>query len=145
MDAQFEKVEDCQAGLSALRPFHQQEGGNDGDGDGSTLIVNLACGFKHGKGFDDMPDLMGHMGGVMAGFGADGPGFAAVRQPITSGPNFPDLFIFSVYENMSHWGRYVAQLFGTDAGQRMRNHMDMVVDCHISMWNGTMVVAPDDQ
>ena len=45
----------------------------------------------------------------------------------------------------SRAGRYVAQLFGTDAGQRMRNHMDMVVDCHISMWNGTMVVAPDDQ
>jgi len=92
-----------------------------------------------------MPDLMGHMGAVMNSYGDDGPGFAAVRQPITSGPNYPDVFVFSVFDDMNHWTKYVTQLFGTDAGQRMRNHMDMVVDCHISMWSSQMVVTPDEE
>ena len=91
-----------------------------------------------------MADLARHMGAVMTGFGADGPEFAAVRQPITSGPNYPDLFIFSVFENMTHWSKYVMQLFGTDEGQLMRRHMDAVVDCDISMWDSQLVVAPDE-
>ena len=144
VQAAFDRVEDCTAGLSALRPFHQQEGEGDGDDEATTLIVNQACTFKHGKGYDDMPDLMAHMGGVMGSFGADGPGFAAVRQPITGGPNYPDVFVFSVFESAGHWGRYVAQLFGTDGGERMRNHMAMVLDCNLSTWAGEMVVTPDE-
>lgn len=65
---------------------------------------------------------------VMASFGVDGPGFAAVRQPITRGPDFPDLFIFSVFDDMTRWSKYVVQLFGTDAGQRMHSHMVVTPD-----------------
>ena len=146
VNAQFDKVEDCTAGLSVIRPFHQQQDdGEDDEGDDTSLVANLACTFKQGNGFDHMPDLARHMGSVMASFGADGPGFAAVRQPITRGPDFPDLFIFSVFDDMTHWGKYVAQLFGTDAGQRMRNHMDMVLDCNFSLWDSQVVVTPDGE
>lgn len=144
VDAQFDKSEECSAGLSSMRPFHEQEdSGEEDEGDDTTLIVNLACTFNDGKGFEHLPDLTNHMGTVMKGFGADGPGFAAVRQPITGGPNFPELFIFSVFDDMTHWGKYVMQLFGTDAGQHMRNNMATVLDCSISMWDGQMVVSPD--
>lgn len=147
VDAQFGKAEeDCTAGLSTLRPFHQQQAdSNDDDGDGTTLVASLACHFKQGSGFPQLTDLTDHMGDVMAGFGADGPGFAAVRQPITGNAEFPELFIFSVFDDMTHWSRYVTQLFGTDAGQRMRNHMDRVLDCNISMWDAEMVVAADSE
>ncbi|MGI9327527.1 MAG: hypothetical protein ACR2PZ_20080 [Pseudomonadales bacterium] len=145
VDAQFNRVEDCTAGLSSMRVVHEQEDDAEAEEDDTTLISNLACTFKDGSGFAQMPDLMQHIGTVMSGMGADGPGFAAVRQPITGGPNFPDVFLFSVFDDMTHWSKYVAQLFGTDAGQRMRNHMNMVLDCSISMWDGQMVVAPDDE
>jgi hypothetical protein len=146
VDAQFDRVEDCTAGLSTMRPFHQQEdNADDAAEDDTTLIASLACTFQHGKGFEQVPELANHMGTVMASFGKDGPGFAAVRQPITGNTNFPDLFIFSVFDDMTHWGKYVTQLFGTDAGRSMRNHMDMVLDCNISMWDGQMVVNPDSE
>jgi hypothetical protein len=146
VSAQFGKVEDCTAGLSLIRPFHQaQDGGEDDEGDDTTLVANLACTFKQGSGFEHMPDLARHMGAAVASFGADGPGFAAVRQPITAGPNYPDLFIFSVFDDMTHWSKYVGQLFGTDAGQRMRSHMNMVLDCDISMWDSREVVTPDGE
>ena len=146
VDARFGAVEDCTAGLSALRRIHQREGGDDdGDGNDTNLVATLACKFKHGKGGDDMPDLTGHMGAVMAGMGDDGPEFAYLRTPITSGPGFPDVFINSMFENTSHWTRYVGQLFQTEAGQRMRNHMDMLLDCNISMWRSQQVVTPDEE
>ena len=140
VDAAFDKVEDCTAGLSVMRPIYQQEGGDD---DGNSLVANLACTFKHGKGFDDIPDLSRHMGGVMQSFGDDGPRFAAVRQPITRSSNYPDLFVFSLFDIVSHWTRYVGQLFSTEAGQRMRNHSDMILDCNISLWDSQQVVTPD--
>ena len=89
-------------------------------------------------------DLTGHMGGVMKSFGENAPGFAAVRQPITSGPNFPDLFVFSVYENNVHWSNYITQLFTTPQGQSLRNHMDMIMDCHISTWASSVVVTASE-
>ena len=143
VQARFNAVEDCQAGLSTLQPIHQQEE-NDDDGDDPNLVVTLACNYLHGKGSAHMPDLTGHMGGVMRSMGADAPNFSFLRTPITRGQNFPDLFISSVFDDMPHWTRYVTQLFGTDAGQTMLNHMDMVVDCNISMWRSEQVIAADE-
>lgn len=92
-----------------------------------------SCNLNKGNGAQDIADLARHMGEVMTSFGADGPNFAAVRQPVTSGPNFPDLFIFSVFDDMTHWSKYVMQLFGTDDGRLLRRHIAAVVDCNISM------------
>lgn len=143
VNAQFDKVEDCTAGLSTIRPFHQRPPRSDGDG--TTLVANLACNLKEGRGPEDMTDLLGHIGEVMKSFGADGPGFAAVRRPVTSGPNYPDVFVFSVFANMTHWTNYVGKLFGTDDGQLMRRHMDAVLDCNISLWDTQEVVTPDSE
>lgn len=142
VQARFDAVEDCTAGLSSLRSIHQQEG--DDEEDGPNMVVTLACNYLHGKGPAHVPDLTGHMGGVMAGMGADAPGFSYLRTPITRGQNFPDLFISSVFDDMQHWTRYVAKLFGTDAGQTMLNHMDMVVDCNISMWRSEQLIEADE-
>ncbi len=144
VQARFDEIEDCTAGLSALRAIHQQDAGNGGD-DGESLVVTLACNYKEGKGPQQIDDLTDHMGAVMAGIGADAPGFSFLRTPITRGADFPDLFLSSVFDDMAHWTRYVGQLIGTDAGQTMRNHMDMVVDCNISMWSSQQVVTPDEE
>lgn len=144
VDARFAAVEDCTSGLSALRIIHQQEGSDD-DSDGKSLVVTLACELLEGRGAQQIDDLTAHMGSVMKGMGADAPNFAYLRNPITSGRDFPDLFLSSVFSDTSHWTRYVGQLFGTDAGGRMRNHMGMVVDCNISMWKSQQVVAGDDE
>ena len=142
VQARFDAVEDCTAGLSALQAIHQQE--SDDEDDGPNLVVTLACGYLHGKGPDHVPDLVRHMGGVMSGMGADAPGFSYLRTPITGNQNFPDLFFSSVFDDMAHWTRYVAKLFGTDPGQTMLNHMDMVVDCNISMWRSEQVVTAEE-
>ena len=141
MQARFDAVEDCTAGLSVLQPIHQQEDNDEGDNE-TSLVANLACTYREGSGPQHIADLARHMGAVMEGMGADGPGFAYVRTPITGGPNFPDLFLTSVFDNTEHWTRYVMQLFSTEEGERMRNHMDMVVDCNISMWSAEQVVTP---
>ena len=141
VQARFDAVEECTAGLSALRAIHQQEDDEEDDG-GTALVVTLACNYLPGKGSQQMPDLTGHMGMAMASMGADSPGFAYLRTPITGGPDFPDVFFSSVFDDMAHWTRYVGQLFSTEAGQSMLNHMDMVVDCNISMWSSEQVVTP---
>ena len=132
IDKAGDKIEDCTAGLSTIRPFHRKE---DQDNDGSSLTISLACDLQDGRSYEDLPSLAGHMGRVMTGFGADAPELAAVRQPVTAGPNYPDLFIFSVFKDTSHWVRYIGQLFSTDAGADMRHHLGMVVDCSLSMWD----------
>lgn len=143
VEERFDAVEDCIPGLSALRAIHQQED-DDNESDDPNLAVTLACNFIHGKGPEHMDELVNHMGNVMAGMGADAPGFAYLRTPITRGQDFPDLFLSSVFDDMTHWTRYVGQLFTTDAGSSMRSHMDMVVDCNISMWRTEQVVTPDE-
>ncbi len=144
VNARFAAVEDCTTGLSALEVIHQEPDEGE-ENDGPSLVVTLACQYKHGKGNQQMDDLTGHMGMVMANMGDDAPGFSYLRTPITGNQNFPDVFFSSVFDDMSHWTRYVGQLFNTDAGQTMRNHMDMVVDCSISMWRSEQVVAPDEE
>jgi hypothetical protein len=143
VEARFDEVEDCTAGLSTLNVIHQQEGGDDGDG--TNLAITLACKYLHGKGPQHLDGLVNHMGNVMAGMDADGPGFAYLRTPITGNQDFPDLFFGTVFDDMSHWTRYVGQLFNTDAGAQMRSHMDMVVDCNISLWRSQQVVTPDEE
>ncbi len=138
----FDAVEDCTSGLSTLRVIHQQD---DDGSDDPGLVIMLACHFNRGSGPQQVDDLVSHMGGVMAGIGADAPGFAFLRTPITGNRDFPDLFLGSVFENMSHWTRYVEQLYTTEAGSQMRNHINMVADCSISMWRSQQVVTPDQE
>ena len=142
VNAAFDKVEDCDAGLSVIRPVFQREGENTGQ-DGPTVVVNLACGYKDGAGPGNLPDLGQHIGQVLQSFGDNSPNFAAMRTPITNGANYPDVFLFYVFDNNVQWANYAQQLFGTEAGQSMRNHLGMVLDCSISTWSASMVMAPD--
>ena len=108
-------------------------------------MFTLSCQYNEGRGGTQIDDLTDHMCSVMAGMGDDAPGFSYLRTPITGNHNFPDVFFSSVFDNMSHWTRYVNQLFNTATGQTMRNHVDMVADCNISMWSSQQVVTPDGQ
>lgn len=144
VQARFDAVEECTSGLSTLRAIHEQENDEE-DGNETSLVVTLACNYLHGRGSQNMPDLTNHMGMTMASMGADAPGFSYLRTPITGGPNFPDVFISSVFDDMAHWTRWVGLLYSTDAGESMLNHMDMIVDCNISMWSSQQVVMPAEE
>ena len=72
--------------------------------------------------------------------GDNAPYFAAVLEPFTARPPGPDVYLFGVYRNAMGWGNYVNALYTTDAGQTLRNHMAMVLDCDGTVWSGLQVV-----
>ncbi len=135
----FYNVSTCSTGMGTMRPIFQRE--VEMDDDAPTVIAALGCTYKHGIGPNHMGDLATHMNGVMQGMGDKAPIFAGGLAPFTARPaGSPDVLLFSVYQNMSGWSTYVNELFSTPAGQRMRNHMSMLLDCDVTLWGGQQVV-----
>ena len=136
----FDAVSNCATGLATMRPVFGREGALPED-DTPTLIASQSCRFVNGAGPGHLADLASHTRDVMTVMGDNAPGFAAVMEPFTARPaGSPEVFMFSVFNNATEWGNYVNALFSTDAGQMLRNHQAMVVDCDLTVWSGMQVV-----
>ena len=139
----FYDVSTCGTGLANLYPIFQKEGYTPPEQDSTRVVATLGCTFKHGRGLDQMPDLSNHMSRTMASMGDAAPELAVGLRPFTAGPpGSPDVILVSAYKNMTGWTNYVAQLFSTPAGETMRNHMNLILDCDVALWGSQTMVAP---
>ncbi|MEM9620400.1 MAG: hypothetical protein AAF993_02045 [Pseudomonadota bacterium] len=134
--ARFDAVADCRAGLGTIHALHVEEGASASP----SFITSNACRLHEGMGAEQMRDLGGHISAVMAELGDAAPQATYAIAPTTRGPNMPDMVIFSVNESATSYAEFVAQLYGTDAGQRLIRHFNMLGNCGNAMWAGQQVI-----
>ncbi len=143
VQARFDNVASCQPGLNVIMPVHQREGADAEDNDDTAHITSFACDFKHGRGGADLIDLRNHIAGVMGGMGDNSPNSTFMVQPITGGANVRDMYLFSVYNNVSAWSSFTGAMLPSEAGQSLIRHFNVVVDCDQSLWSGMQVIGDD--
>ena len=79
----------------------------------------------------------------MEGMGDKAPAGAFMADPITSGPDTPDLYLFSLNPSVTAWSQFVSEMSTNPAGQMLGRHFNTVMDCNMSMWNGQWMIAPE--
>ena len=125
-----------------MNVIHSQE--TEGDGNDVSMVNSFACKRRHGVDATDVADLRRHMAGVFGNI--DGaPYFSAMANPLTGGPQTPDLYVFSVYDNPADWSAFVGKLVNSAEGQMLIRHFGTTLDCDRSLWVSRQVVeGPDD-
>lgn len=136
----FDTVVKCQSGIGSVRPIFQR--GEPDPNAGPSFVTSSACRLKHGQNQQNVGDLVRHIGGVMEGMGDKAPAASFIGDPITSGPNTPDYYIFSFSPNATAWSEFVRTLVTNPAGQMLGRHFNTVMDCNMSMWTGQWVIRP---
>ncbi len=143
VQARFDSVADCQPGLNQTMLVHSREAAEDTDD--TAHIVSFACDINHGMNSNDLPDLRAHIGGVMGSMGDNSPNFSVMVQPITGGANVRDVYMFSVYDNVSAWSKFVGAMLPSEAGQSLVRHFNVVLSCDQTMWTGMQVIGGEDE
>ena len=139
----FYDVSDCSTGMAGFYPIFQKEGFTPPEQGSTRVVATLGCTFNHGVDIDHMPDLANHMSETMASMGDAAPMVAVGLRPFTARPpGSPDVILVSAFNSMSGWTNYVDQLFSTPAGETLRNHMDLILDCDVALWGSQTMVAP---
>ncbi len=135
----FYAASSCATGLATFRPVFGREG--LAEDDTPTFLTSSGCRFRKGAGPAQLPDLAGHMSEAMGAMGENAPYFAGLFEPFTTRPNGqPEVVLFNVFANAGGWGNYVNEIYSTDAGETLRNHMGMVLDCDVAVWTSVQVV-----
>ena len=140
-NARFEEVFTCQSGVASVQTIYQREVPELDAGPG--FIASSACMLKHGQSQQNVADLVRHIAGVMEGMGDKAPAGAFIADPITSGPDTPDLYLFSLNPSVTAWSQLVGEMTTNPAGQMLGRHFNTVLDCNMSMWSGQWMIAPE--
>ncbi len=143
VQGRFDNVASCRPGLNNIMPVHQREGADASDNDDTTHIASFACDLKHGRSSADLVDLRNHIGGVMGSMGDNSPNSMFMVQPITGGVDVRDVYMFSVYNNVSDWSSFRAAMLPSEAGQSLIRHFNVIVDCDQTLWSGMQVIGDD--
>jgi hypothetical protein len=133
----FYSVANCSSGISVVMPVFQRVAPGEA---APNLISSSACQLRRGAGPDDVDDLRGHINDVMTSMGDNSPLFAFMIDPITGGPNAADVFLVAVSDSVSGWTTFAGGL-GTPAGAQLGRHLNSVLECELSLWNGEQVVG----
>jgi hypothetical protein len=137
-EARFNEVVSCQAQIGAARIIYQPDPMPERVD--PALVSTSACNYKHGRSSEDMPDLVGHIRGVMGEMGDAAPNFAFGVAPITGGPDSADVYLAAAFSNATHWANWVQGLGSSESGARLGRHFDTMLDCSRAMWSSTRVV-----
>jgi hypothetical protein len=143
VQARFDQVGECRAQMGVVQPVFQREGA--GDDDETTLISSNACRLKRGVGPAHIQDLRLHIAGVLEGLGDTAPNSVWTITPTTGGQNTPELVLFAVHASPASYADFVANLFGSEAGQRLGRHLNLVADCNLALWTGQQVIATPEE
>ena len=139
VNARFDSVATCQSNIGAMRTVREADISNL---EPPALISAMACSVKGQMSQGDVMDMRAHINDVLGGL----PSYKGVPMysiaPITTSPQSPDVFLFTVHENVGSWANRTAELRGSNAGQSLRRHFDATMDCHPSLWFGEQIVTP---
>lgn len=137
----FDAVVTCEtSNVATFVPVYQRESGASGN---SVFISSNACNLRHGFGNEHVADLQNHIAGVLEGAEGTTPQAVYMANPVTSGPNSADRYLFLVNDSASAWAEFVAGIGASEAGPPLGRHFNMVFDCNTTMWSAQQVVGGD--
>jgi hypothetical protein len=139
--ARFDAVVNCTAGLGALTPVFGTPPSPEGAGQ-AALVSGSACSIKHGMGAAEVQDLRDHIAGVVGSLGDNAPNFMFTLSPVTSGPNSPDILLFTVNESLTSYAKFREDIRTSEGGAMLGRHFNTVLDCSLALWNSQRVIAP---
>jgi hypothetical protein len=75
--------------------------------------------------------------------GDNAPQAVYTIEPITSGPNSRDVYLFDVHQSATAWTNFQGTIVGEANGEALARHFEAVLDCDQSLWNAQQVVGGD--
>lgn len=140
----FFPVSECVAGVSAASLIFQR-----GELPEAPMFITVSgCSYIHNTGREKLADIFESMGGIIKDMGDSAPIFTTALVPFTlRAPGSrdvlsQDVIIYSGFKNAAKWSNYLHEMFSTEAGQRLRNQMDMALDCGgPTLWSGQQAVG----
>jgi hypothetical protein len=131
-------VVECTPMLGRAMAIHERGDTNGGDG---NFVVSYACRTHQAPNQAAFGDLHRHINGVMTAIGEASPTGTYGIAPITSDPMGPNAVYINVFDNVSHWTAFDAQLGGTEDGQMLLRHFGTMMSCATNMWTSEQVIA----
>jgi hypothetical protein len=138
----FNSVMDCQSAIASREVMF--DGGEFAVENPPAIIVSNACNMHQGIRYSDMGELWGHARNVLGGIEAYKNHMSFVTTPMTPGPGAPDLYLYSVHENMTAWATKRAAFQSSAGGALLASHFQSLLDCTTSVWAGQRVVPAMD-
>lgn len=137
----FSSVSDCVAGMSEAQMIFPR-GRRAKVPSPPVFVVAESCSYINGANQESLASLIVSMNDVIKGMGDNAPAFSTALMPFTlAAPGSPDVIIYSGYENAAGWGNYIRELAVTEAGLRMSNQMDKVLECGgLTFWSSQRVI-----
>ncbi|MFP6836988.1 MAG: hypothetical protein VB948_12885 [Pseudomonadales bacterium] len=134
----FYTVASCREELGTMNTVFQRDGG-----DGPVFLSSYACNYRPGAGPGSQADLNSHIVGALEAMGDNAPQAVYTIEPITSGPNSRDVYLFDVHQSATAWTNFQGTIVGEADGQALARHFEAVLDCDQSLWNAQQVVGGD--
>ena len=140
----FDAVGSCDSNLAIARPVFQ---GKEVElpPTGPGFISANACMLRAGVRLADLGDLESHINVVVGGISAYDSTLLIMANPITSGPNSADLYLFSINESQTDWAAGVTAFGASPGGPGLARHFDSLLDCGTALWFSQQVIGGEDQ
>lgn len=138
----FESVATCTSSLSMRRQTFQAEGEMTPSSSGAVIHA-FACNYRHGQGPEALEDLVNHVGRVVGSMGLKDGSSGYVSVPgAGAGPNMADVYFYNVSSSLTSWAKRNAALQADPGMPSLMRHLQTVMDCGGSLFNGQRVVPP---
>ncbi|MGI9325122.1 MAG: hypothetical protein ACR2PZ_07875 [Pseudomonadales bacterium] len=139
--ARFDSVAKCQSNIGALRTIREAELNVEKP---PALISAASCNTHGPITQGDVMDMRNHINSVLGAI----PSFKNVPMysivPLTTNPESPDVFLFSVHDSVAGWATRTGELQASAEGKSLRRHFDAMMECHPSLWFGEQLIAPPE-
>lgn len=137
VNERYLSVVDCVPMLGMVSAIHQQEETDDTD---ANFVVSYACRTHQTPSPAAFADLNRHINGELNAMGEVSPMGTFGIAPVTGDPSGPNAVYVNVFENVSHWAAFDAQLNGTESGQMLLRHFGSMMSCATNMWASEQVI-----
>lgn len=139
VNARFESVVDCTAGLSSRKTVYASAEFNvTGE---SAIISSNACMLNDGVDAKALDDLWNHVKGVLGSMDEYNNFMLYTSNSTTPGANTADLYLYGVSDNLTAWAAGRAAFGSSDAGQSLSRHFQALMSCNADLWIGQKVVG----
>jgi len=138
----FNTVASCTSSLAMRRQIYLAEGEFTPGADGA-VINTLACNYNHGRGPEDLTDLVNHVARTVGEVDiADGSSGYVTVPTVGAGPNTRDVYFYGVSDSMTAWAKRNAALQASEEYASLGRHFRNVVDCSNALFQAQRVVPP---
>jgi len=138
----FNTVASCTSSLAMRRQTYQAEGELT-PGSNGALINAFACNYRHGRGPDDLGDLVDHVSRVLGSLDLEDGSSGYISVPsVGAGPDSADFYFYGVHSSLTNWAARTATLQASQDAPSLIRHLQTIAECSGVLFHGQRVVPP---